>query len=63
MTNGAAYLLSQVAACQCERVAMQTENWQRQEQGLALAYGPEDFFALPEKFGLNAEAAKAALGE
>lgn len=55
MTNEqkAAFINSQVACAMADIEAMKAENQHREMQGKSQAYGAEDFFAIPDRYGIS----------
>ena len=49
----AAYVQAQAASALIEAMGMQAENKRREQQGLSMAYGEEQFDALINKYGIH----------
>jgi len=49
----AAYVNAQTACALAEIEGMKAENWMRERRGQTIAYGEEEFLAVPIKYGLH----------
>jgi hypothetical protein len=63
MTNGAAYLMSQVTCAHIEMEGMRWANERAKHNGDTPPFSRTSFLNLIEKYGLESKAALAALGE
>ena len=59
----ASYVMSQTICAMGELMGMQAENMQRQATGQKMAYYDEDFFKVPENYGIHHPAVIAFLAE
>lgn len=48
-----AFIQAQTVCALAEIEGMKAENWERHLNGLALAYGVEDFLKVPERYGIS----------
>jgi len=49
----AAYIMSQTVCALAKIESMKAANWMREMKGQTIAYGEDDFLAVPDKYSLH----------